>query len=1005
MATASELRDIIRPRPVEEGMPQAMAFAMSMFNKQQADADKEVGREMSNLSKKYISALQAITGVKDGWIASPTPHLLSIDNEDAGITIDIHWEVDLGSGKADVTVELNRRSGPEGPGAKWKSKFHIVKGVQPTQANLSPTKIIMDAAVRRFLKEHAEELVALLREDDGWEELAEAAMNRKKLERSIYKAAGPSNRMVMRDVGGGHMMKSTLKKGAQQYVMLTGDMAKALGKSSYTNVALADLSDADLHRLAVAMRVASEEVEINDVEELRSIIEGKPSGPVKGGGQGYWSREEKKGELKKKERRSKRKEIEAQMRGEGIDEAIAFMEDGEVVLLDAVLDEAKADFVDVMDRKFTDGDYTVWVNVGKAAAKKLDKKTGYIYLRDPERRMQDASHRNDFILTVSRELGIPRERIMITPIKSPRSGDAGWKVEIEPELVPGGTKRDADTAFALLAKALSKTMLDTKSGEKRRANANEFMLMNFAKGNALFKHHDTRNYVFVDMRTGKMTVPKTKKAFNLGYFDVFEDVEPLDEGSRFMLRTAKTIAKKAKVKVDRWGGRGGMEWTAEFPNEKEFDKFAQAAAKAGFGTSAYRSGYGSYVASPGASHDPSPQMIDQLGLGAYEALEGVELDEVNKYDIRRSEEAWKDAEAIADSYKEDGDPRERKARADAEKLKKDHDALMAKWEAQKKKSREYSRARSSAMQSVGMVRTRSGRWEDDDVSKLRSIIEYKGTTYGKSKGSREADLWGSEHGEKKHVGSKRRSGHSTTAKKMAHKGERQAAKKEIQARMSGEDVSLDDLGSYLELMAEEMVEAMAAGQTEPEQPVMPMQMTNLKIIQKTADQLSRFTKEFAAYLSNAMRAKQVDVARLGQFGRQVDAAHRIFKDTYRKLALGYNESIEELGEGRGEVRIGAGSNMEWMKILNALVPDLDNQETTVRSLGPNGKMLSAHNPDWRLEIEFMPDSQEYVFALYPGFRTSGLVKQQRSNAMGGVQDAMKIAKSFSKVINSKFKAA
>lgn len=168
MASIEELRSIIR-RPIEEGMPKAMAMAMGMFDKQQADADKEVGREMSNLSKRYISVLQAITGVKDGWVASPSPHLLSIDNEDAGITIDIHWEVDLGTGNADVTVELNRRKGAEGPGAKWKSKFHIVKNIKPTSMNLSPAKIMTDGAVRRFLKENAEGLLSSLMEDgEGW---------------------------------------------------------------------------------------------------------------------------------------------------------------------------------------------------------------------------------------------------------------------------------------------------------------------------------------------------------------------------------------------------------------------------------------------------------------------------------------------------------------------------------------------------------------------------------------------------------------------------------------------------------------------------------------------------------------------------------------------------------------------------------------------------------------------------------------------------------------------
>lgn len=84
---------------------------------------------------------------------------------------------------------------------------------------------------------------------------------------------------------------------------------------------------------------------------------------------------------------------------------------------------------------------------------------------------------------------------------------------------------------------------------------------------------------------------------------------------------------------------------------------------------------------------------------------------VNKYDVRRAEEEWEDADAIAKSYEEDDDKRAPEARKKADDLKKALEALKAKWEKQRTKSREYSRARSGAMSSLGMKRSRYGGWE------------------------------------------------------------------------------------------------------------------------------------------------------------------------------------------------------------------------------------------------------------------------------------------------------
>ena len=948
MPTASELRELIKPHVTEafggiSGKDAAMA-ALGIFSVDEFKAEQAVGAEMKKLAKQYERILQTITGIKKGWTVSATTTLLSIDNEDAGIVIDITWKGNAITKKVDVVVDMARREGPEKPGAKWRNKVHMVRDIVPTTANLSPRKIIADQAVRSFLKESAEELLAPLTEDGGWHEvdapprafLAEAKMDpyAQKVKKALDGLARTLPKVLQGASKGGipwkleprhggysptdglydgiyfqHDARVSMKKGVvtspggRPYVsvsqwgdgedefavrigldfeesgttnflednsMTTDEAVRALNmkapaifkrwlsQSNFTYTMPESVEEAGAMRSVGMVRTRSGQWEdsMSAADELRAIIEGKPRGPVKGGGQGYWSREEKKGELKKKERRSKRKEIQQQLRGEG--------------------------------------------------------------------------------------------------------------------------------------------------------------------------------------------------------------VETLDESKRFMLRTAKTIAKKAKVKVDRWGGRGGMEWTAEFPNEKEFDKFAQAASKAGFGTSAYRSGYGSYVASPGASHEPSPQMIDQLGAGAWEDIadaiaiidEGevvlidkafeelterkgdfidmgpiamdrdprrmlmltreagksagkqmannfdpvyvlddvghltnksmrhefakgaesvlgkrVELEKIRsprtgkpgwrmsfasggpdvamKADARTAQVAFNKLKSALRQTKlptEKGDMRQagvdefmlmNMAQGGSKAMFKHGDTrnyVILDMKSGKldvpRTSKPFFRGYFDVFESIdesgrgmgpgGMGKGPGGdcvcpscgatkphttgeacmdmtcpkcgakmtREDVNDVTQLRSLIEYKGTPYGKSHGSKEADLWGSEHGEKKYVGSKRRSGHSKQAKKMAHKGERQAARKEIQARMRGEEEDLYDLGTYLEL-----IEAMASDE-EPVKPVEPVQLRNLQTIQQTAQQLGRFTTEFATYLKKAMRSKEVDVARLGRFGRQVDAAHRIFKDTYRKLALGMSEAFE-----------------------------------------------------------------------------------------------------------------
>jgi hypothetical protein len=84
---------------------------------------------------------------------------------------------------------------------------------------------------------------------------------------------------------------------------------------------------------------------------------------------------------------------------------------------------------------------------------------------------------------------------------------------------------------------------------------------------------------------------------------------------------------------------------------------------------------------------------------------------VNKYDVRRAEEEWEDADAMAKSYEEDDDKRAPEARKKADELKKALEDLKARWEKQKAKCRESGRARSGAYSSLGMKRSRYGGWE------------------------------------------------------------------------------------------------------------------------------------------------------------------------------------------------------------------------------------------------------------------------------------------------------
>lgn len=759
MASAEELRNIIR-KPVTEafggigGKDAAMA-ALGIFSADEFKAEKAVGAEMKKLAKQYERIVQTITGIKKGWSHYASITMLSLDNEDAGIVIDITWKGNAITKKVDVVVDMARREGPERPGAKWRNKVHIVRDIVPTTANLSPRKIIADPAVRSFLKESAEELLTPLTEDDGWVLMEVNKYDIRRSEEAWKDAEAIADSYEEDGDKRAKKARADAAKLKKDHDALVAKWEKQKKKSrEYSRARAGAMRSVGM----VRTRSGQWEGDMSTADELRAIIEGKPRGPVKGGGQGYGSYVASPGASHEPSPQM----IDQLGAGawEDIADAIAIIDEGEVVLIDETFEglaERKADFIDMgpiaMDR---DPRRMLMLTreAGKSAGKQMANNFDPVYVLDDVGHLANKSMRHEFAKGAESVLG---KRVDLEKIRSPRTGKPGWRMTFAsggPDVAMKADARTAQVAFNKLKSALRRTKLPTEKGDMRQADVGEFMLMNMAQGGskAMFKHGDTRNYVVLDMKSGKLDVPRTSKPFFRGYFDVFESI---DESGRGM-------------------GPGGM-----------------------------GKGPGGDCVCP--------------SCGAT----------------------------------------------------KPHTAGEA--------------CMDMTCPKCGAKMTRE---DVNDVTQLRSLIEYKGTPYGKSKGSREADLWGSKHGEKKHVGSKRRSGHSKQAKKMAHKGERQAARKEIQARMRDEEEDLYDLGAYLEL-----IEAMASDE-EPVKPVEPVQLRNLQTIQQTAHQLGRFTTEFAAYLKKAMRSKEVDVARLGRFGRQVDAAHRIFKDTYRKLALGMGEAFE-----------------------------------------------------------------------------------------------------------------
>ena len=79
--------------------------------------------------------------------------------------------------------------------------------------------------------------------------------------------------------------------------------------------------------------------------------------------------------------------------------------------------------------------------------------------------------------------------------------------------------------FAGLKYKLATQKLPCSDGTTRYADADEFMLMHISEEGMIgFKHHDTRNYVFLSKDHQRLIVPQTSEAFMRGHFEIFEEL-------------------------------------------------------------------------------------------------------------------------------------------------------------------------------------------------------------------------------------------------------------------------------------------------------------------------------------------------------------------------------------------------------------------------------------------------------------------------------------------------
>lgn len=77
-----------------------------------------------------------------------------------------------------------------------------------------------------------------------------------------------------------------------------------------------------------------------------------------------------------------------------------------------------------------------------------------------------------------------------------------------------------DSSFSMLQQSLKRFALPTEDSGNRFASVEEFMLMNISGDLVHFKHILTRNYLYLDRFTGKISIP-VGKPFHLGFFDEY----------------------------------------------------------------------------------------------------------------------------------------------------------------------------------------------------------------------------------------------------------------------------------------------------------------------------------------------------------------------------------------------------------------------------------------------------------------------------------------------------
>ena len=129
-------------------------------------------------------------------------------------------------------------------------------------------------------------------------------------------------------------------------------------------------------------------------------------------------------------------------------------------------------------------------------------------------------------------------------------------------LIAEAAEGEAAEAFAQLTAALAHTKLPTSDGKKRTADADEFMFMpllgHYGAGEAkhwAFKHSTTRNYVMVDRKTGKLTIPSSGKPFMKGVFD--ETPEPTVAGEKVSQAVLDDWVRVVEAKIGKLPGRAG----------------------------------------------------------------------------------------------------------------------------------------------------------------------------------------------------------------------------------------------------------------------------------------------------------------------------------------------------------------------------------------------------------------------------------------------------------------